>query len=306
MRDAPTPATSPLKGGLTLGLSAYLLWGLLPIFFKQFGGINPFEVIAQRILWSLVVMVPVVLLSGSGVEFARILRSPRLIGVLAASSVAIAINWSTYVVAVMHGHVLAASLGYFLSPLLNVVLGRLVFSEAVSRQQWAAVGIAALGTGMLALGALDTLWVSLVLTVSWGLYATIRKLAPVGAISGLAIETLLLAPVALGYAMWLCAHDAMVFGSDLRFTALFMLAGIVTSLPLVLFTAAARKIPLSLLGLLQYIAPSLQFLCGALIYAEPLNYSQLACFGLIWVALVLFTGDALKRARQPQPTERSA
>lgn len=283
--------------GILYGLGAYLFWGFLPLYFKLLDHVGAVEVVASRVLWSLVLLLFILALRGSLGEFARVIRNPRLLLVLSASAALIAVNWLVYVWAVNAHHVVAASLGYFLNPLVNVLLGFGVLKERLGRLQWASVALAATGVAILAGAALDTLWISLALAISFGLYGLIRKLAPVTALQGLAAETLILVPFSLAYLGWLQSSSGIATGADAWTTFLLALSGVVTSVPLLLFAVAAKRMPYSTLGLLQYIAPTLQFIIGVWGFGEPLSSGQLWSFGLIWAGLAIFTADSLRRAR---------
>lgn len=290
---------------MSAAVAAYGLWGLLPIFFRLLHHVSSGEVVAQRILWSLVLIV-VLIAARSGLgTLAAVMRTKRVMMALAVSAVMIAINWLTYVWAVNSGHVLAASLGYFLNPLVNVALGVVVFKERLRRGQTIALAVAALGVAILAMAALQTLWISVTLAVSFAFYGLVRKMTPVAPMAGLSVETLLLAPLALGWLAWTAMHGTLAFGQDVPTTALLIVSGAVTTVPLVLFAVAAQKLPMATLGLLQYIAPTMQFLCGILLFGETLGRAQIVCFGLIWIGLILFVADSYRAARLARTSLRS-
>lgn len=253
---------------------------------------------AQRIIWSLLLILLLLAVRTSMAAFGAALREPKLVAPLALSALLIAGNWLTYVWAVNQGHVLAASLGYFLNPLVNVALGVLVLKEKLRRRQMIAIGIAAAGVTILAASAITTLWISLSLAFTFAFYGLVRKLTPVAPLPGLGVETALLAPLALVYLLWETQHGGMDFGQDAGTSALLMLAGAVTTVPLVLFATAAQRLPMATLGLLQYMAPTLQFLCGILLFGETLSTGQMLSFGLIWTGLILFAGDGIASARR--------
>ncbi|AUW56860.1 EamA family transporter RarD [Sphingobium sp. SCG-1] len=285
--------------GLPFGIAAYGMWGLLPIYFKLLSDVEPLELVSSRVLFSLIFMGVVLTATGALREFGRTLRHRATMIAMTGSATLIAINWLTYIWAVNGGHVVGASLGYFLNPLINVLLGVLVLKEKLRRAQMAAIFVAALGVIVMAASALQTLWVSLVLALSFAFYGLIRKTADVGPRQGLAAETLILTPIAGCYMIWLASNSTMTFGIDAGTSTLLALSGIITSVPLLLFATAARRLPLTTLGLLQYIAPTLQFIIGIL-YGETLSGGQMVSFGLIWAGLVLFTVDSvgnLRRAR---------
>lgn len=283
--------------GLPHGIAAYLSWGLLPIYFKLLPDVGAVEMVASRILWSLLLMAAILAATGALREFGRNLRNGRVMLAMTGSATLIGINWLVYIWAVGEGHILGASLGYFLNPLVNVALGVLVLKERLRGLQSVAILFAAVGVAMMAVSALATLWISLTLAFSFALYGLIRKVAPIGPRQGLAAETLILSPLAAAYLIWLASSGTVHFGSDPKTTILLILSGIVTSVPLLLFATAARRMPLSALGLLQYLAPTLQFIVG-LFYGEHLSGSQLAAFAVIWMGLVIFTADSIRTVRQ--------
>jgi chloramphenicol-sensitive protein RarD len=287
------------RAGLMFGVGAYLLWGVMPLYFKALAHVGPAEIVAHRILWSLVFLAALIALWRRWPAVRAALANRRALGLLALTAMLIAINWLVYIYAVVSGHVLEGSLGYYLNPLVNILLGVVILKERLSRLQIAATLIAAAGVVVLAAGAGSGLWISLVLAVSFASYGFLRKIAPVDALEGLSIETVILAPLALGWVLWLQQAGA---GSFLAFgpaTALLLaLGGAVTAVPLLLFTAAARRLPYSTLGFLQYLAPSLQFLLAVLAFGEPLTRAHAICFGAIWTALALFTFDGLRAAHR--------
>ncbi len=287
-----------MRRGLLAAIGAYALWGLLPLFFRLLHHVDAIEIVTQRVLWSLLLILAILAARGALPAFMATLRNPRLAVPLGGSAVMIAINWLTYVWAVNSDHVVAASLGYFLNPLVNVVLGVLVLKEKLRRGQIAAIGVAAIGVAILAASAVTTLWISLTLAFSFAFYGLLRKLTPVAPMTGLGVETALLTPLAIAYLVWESGHGGVGFGQDAPTTALLVLAGGVTTVPLVLFAMAAQRLPMATLGLMQYIAPTLQFLCGVLLLGETLSTGQMASFGLIWVGLILFASDGIAHARR--------
>ncbi|MFC3440324.1 EamA family transporter RarD [Sphingobium rhizovicinum] len=279
-------------------VGAYGLWGLLPLFFRLLHHVDPVEIVTQRVLWSLLLILALLALRNGLPPFLAALRNARLVLPLAGSALMIGINWLTYVWAVNDGHVVAASLGYFLNPLVNVMLGVLVLKERLRRPQMLAIGVASIGVAILAASALTTLWISLALAFSFAFYALLRKLTPVAPMTGLGVETLLLTPLAIAYLVWELRHGGVGFGQDAPTTALLIVSGAVTTVPLVLFAIAAQRLPMATLGLLQYLAPTLQFLCGIWLFGERLSVGQMASFGLIWLGLILFATDGIATARR--------
>ncbi len=286
------------RTGLIHGLAAYGLWGMLPLYFKLFPGVSSVEIVAHRIVWSVAFLAGLMGVTRLYPAFLAALRQPRILGALALSALLIAANWLVFIWAVNDGHVLAASLGYFLNPLANILLGMTFLGERLRRGQMLALLVATAGVAILAVGELQTLWISLTLAISFALYGLVRKLTPVPAPVGLAVETVVLLGPALAALGWFAAQGTLGFGRDGVQTALLIGTGVVTSVPLMLFASAARRLSLGTLGLLQYVAPSLQFLTGYLLLGEPLSPARLASFGLIWLALALFVGEGVQTARR--------
>ena len=281
--------------GLSLGIGAYALWGILPIYFKAIAEVGPVDIVAHRVVWSVPFLALLLALFGGFRDVRSALRSGRTVAFLSVTAVLIATNWLLYVYAVTSGQILASSLGYYLNPLLNVLLGRVLLKERLSGLQWAAVAIAAAGITGLAIQAVGQLWISLALAITFSTYGLLRKIAPVEAVAGLAVETGLLFPVALLWLGWSIAAGEPAFGPANRDAPLLLLAGIASTVPLILFTAAARRLAYSTLGMLQFIAPTLQFLCAVLLYGEQFTRWHALAFGSIWLALGLYV-TALVRA----------
>lgn len=297
MAQAPAPAGGD-QGGLPYALAAYAIWGFVPLFFKLLTTVPPVEVLAQRIVWSLPLCFLIMAFRRQIGEYLAALKDWRALRLLLASSVLIAVNWLVYIFAIFTDHVLAASLGYYLNPLVNVMLGMIFLGERLSRLQALAVAIAGVGVAILLAGALDTLWISLTLAFSFGTYGLIRKIVPVGSLPGLAIETTLLLPLSLaaaGYYIWL--GDGRGFGADTGISWLLAAGGVVTAVPLLLFATAARKMSYAALGFVQYLAPSIAFLLSLFVFDEPLKPAQLACFVLIWTSIALFSFDMWRKMR---------
>ena len=291
------------RRGLFYGIAAYGLWGVLPIYFKAVDAVAAVDIVAHRILWSLPFLALLLALSRAWNQVGKAFRDRRTLLLLVVTAVLIGANWLLYVYAVTSGHILAASLGYYLNPLANVLLGRFVLKERLSRLQWAAVAIAAAGISALAAGALGQLWISLVLCVSFAAYGLLRKIASVDSVAGLAIETALLAPLAVAWLAWGVAVGHPAFGTTATDSLLLVLAGIVSTTPLLLFTAAARRLRYSTLGMLQFLAPTLQFLLAVFAYGERFTAAHAVAFGAIWAALALYMFAFLRRPRAPVPPE---
>jgi chloramphenicol-sensitive protein RarD len=298
--DAPATARPQTlsRAGLGLGIGAYTAWGLMPLYFKLLLGVPALAIVAHRIAWSFLLLGGLISLQRAWPAVRAAIGEPRTVRLLAATAVLIGINWLLYVYAVNSGHILAASLGYYLNPLANILLGRFVLGEPLSRPQWVAVALAAVGVAILAVGALSHLWISLALCVSFALYGLLRKVATVEATAGLGIETALLLPVAVGWLVWASLTTTMpVWGESGTDTVLLVLAGIVSTVPLLLFTAAARLLPYSTLGILQFIAPTLQFLVAVFLFGEPFTTAHAAAFACIWTAAAIYLISALRAAR---------
>lgn len=278
---------------------AYILWGLFPLYIKQIVHVPALEIVLHRSAWSLVFVLGLLVLLRRFAWMGPVLRQPRTLAVFTLSALLLGGNWLLYVWAVNAGRVLDASLGYFINPLINVVLGTLVLKERPRPVQWAAVALAAAGVLWLAVGAGHLPWVSLVLAMSFGLYGLLRKTATLGAIEGLALETLLLAPLAVGGLLWLALAGHAHFGQGDIATDLWLLAaGPFTAVPLLLFASGARRVSMATLGLLQYLGPSIQFVLGVFLYQEPFSASRGIGFVLIWAALALYSAESWRLMRR--------
>ncbi|KQM20010.1 hypothetical protein ASE73_04460 [Sphingomonas sp. Leaf24] len=287
------------RQGLAFGVGAYVLWGLLPLYFRLLGPIDAGEIVAQRVLWSALLVAGIVLAVRRGPQLRAAFADRKALAYLIASAAFIAINWLVYVWAVLHGQVLAASLAYFLNPLLSVLLGVVLLGERMNRTQGVAVALAGAGVALFAFGSSwIALGISLSLAISFALYGLIRKTVSVGALEGLMVETTLLAPVALGYLLWLGSKQPTAFEQGAGMAAKLVLAGAVTTAPLLLFAAAARRLRLATMGMLQFIAPSLQFLLAIVVFGETLTPTRLACFGLIWAGLAVYVVGGRRPGRQ--------
>jgi chloramphenicol-sensitive protein RarD len=278
-------------------LAAYGLWGLLPIYWKALHGIPLGEVLAHRVLWSAVTIVLLLAAVKRMPDFLRVLKDPRKRLLLGVSAVLIGCNWSIYILAVYRGELVQASLGYYINPLMSVGLGVAILREKLSRTQIAAVALAALGVLILGMHHKGLPWVALGLAFSFALYGYMKKRLGVESLTGLAIETLWLSPVAAGYLAWLSWHHApQAFAASAGSTALLIGAGAITLAPLFFFNGAARRLPLSTLGFYQYLSPSIQLVMAVLWFHEPFTRLHGMAFGLIWAALALYTVDAIRKA----------
>jgi len=292
------------RSGLAAGVGAYLLWGLFPLYWPLLEPAAPVEILAHRIAWSLVFLVAV-LAATTGFRWLPVLGRRRA-ALLTLAAVLVTINWGTYIYGVNSEHVVETSLGYFINPLVTVALAVGVLRERLSRPQWLAVLIAAVGVTVLALDYGRPPWIALVLAFSFGSYGLVKKRAGVDGTQSLTFETAVLVVPALAYLLWLGADGRGTFTSEgAGHTALLAAGGIFTAVPLMLFGASAIRIRLSTLGLLQFIAPVMQFLIGVLVYDEPMPLSRLAGFALVWIALLVFMADAIndvRRGRMIAPT----
>lgn len=297
MTQLQTPEGASVRTGLIQGIGAYFIWGLLPLYFLPLKSVGSGEIVADRIVWSLLLLTGIVVVTRRTAQLRSAIADRRAMLMLMASAVLIAVNWLVYIWAIQHGHVLEASLGYFLNPLINVVLGVALLRERLTMAQAVAVALAACGVIVLAMGAGDGLWISLTLGMSFGLYGLVRKVVRVESLEGLTIETALLSPLALGYAAMLASQGELIFGRTPGITTLLILSGIVTAVPLLLFAASARKLRYSTIGLLQYLAPTLQFITAITIFGEPMTRAHTICFVLIWSGLALYVISSLRPAR---------
>jgi chloramphenicol-sensitive protein RarD len=294
------PVTSPAAGrarGYAYALGAYTIWGLIPVYFKLVATAPPLELLSHRVLWALAMLVPIGWRRDGLAELARALRSRGARLGLCVSTFLIGVNWLIYIWAVFGGRIVEASLGYFLTPLVSVLLGVAVLKERVERTVVIALAIAACGVLWLTLLAGRAPWIAIGLALSFGSYGLARKLVRhVGAVAGLTVETALLSPLALGYLLWAREKGTLAFQSESPLLAgLLVLAGPITAIPLLMFAGAVARLPLSSLGFLQYVSPSMQFLLAVLVYDEPFSATQAGAFGLIWLALVVFAVHTLRR-----------
>ena len=301
-----SPRPVPMPSGPLAAALAYILWGLFPLYIKQVAQVPALEIVLHRSAWSLLFVFGLLLWLRRFAWLGPVLRQPRTLALFALSALLLACNWLLYVWAVNAGRLLDASLGYFINPLVNVVLGYAVLHERPRPLQWAAVALAAAGVLWLAIGAGHLPWVSVVLALSFGLYGLLRKTATLGAIEGLALETLLLAPLAFGGLAVLAFTGQGHFAQgDWPTDAWLLAAGPLTAVPLLLFASGARRVSMATLGLLQYLSPSIQFVLGVFLYQEPLSTRRGIGFLLIWAALALYSAESwrvLRRSRASATT----
>ncbi|MFO0966489.1 MAG: EamA family transporter RarD [Gemmataceae bacterium] len=303
---APHPAAARLREGLVYGLVAYGWWGLVPLYFRLLiGRVGSFDILAHRILWSMVFLALVLRVTGRWVKVRKVLRLRPVVLVLAVTTVLIAVNWLCYILAVEWRQVVQASLGYFITPLVSVVLGMVFLKERLRRLQGLALVLAATGVLGLALLVGDWPWIALALAFSFSFYGLLRKRLPIDGLVGLSVETMFLVPPALLFfaISWLITPaDAWEF--DLGFALLLACSGVITAVPLLCFGQAAQRLPLSTLGFLQYISPTVQFFLAVLVFHEDFTLEQLYCFLFIWSGLVLFTIDSYRLYRRVTPPPR--
>jgi chloramphenicol-sensitive protein RarD len=288
--------SGPPRTALAAGLGAFLIWGLLPIYFKAMAAAGSTEIVAHRIVWAALLIAAFVWMTGQAARTLSLLARPRLLAGLAGSAGLLAVNWLVFIWAVNNDRVLETSLGYFINPLVNVALGVAFLGERLRPAQWLAVALAAAGVGIMAIGSGALPWVPLALALSFGLYGLMRKVMPVDPVAGLLVETALMAPVALAYLVWLGRTGAGTFlaGSP-ALDAMLVATGIATAVPMTLFVIAARGLPLATLGFIQYLSPSATFLLGVFLYREPLTGSGAATFAMVWAGLALYSVDLLRR-----------
>jgi chloramphenicol-sensitive protein RarD len=284
----------PTRSGAAYALLAYGAWGVAPAYWKALGSVPPLEILAHRVAWS-VVFAAVLLCVGRRFGELRAAATRRGLAILLVTAALIAANWGIFIWAVAAGRIVATSIGYFLTPLVNVALGVAFLRERPSPLQWAALALGAVGVAVVGAGANGTWGISLALAVSFGVYGLLRKVAPVSSLAGFAIESALVAPVALAYLVWLDARGAGALGSaDAATTALLVGAGVVTAAPLLWFAAAARRLPLTVLSQFQYLAPSTALVLAVAVYGEPFTRAHAMAFGAIWSGLALYAFDALR------------
>lgn len=284
--------------GVLFAGGAYFLWGIFPLFWRELKGVDATELIAHRVVWSLFFVLALSYFLGSWEDVKRAFASPRLVGLHLLSGAMLTVNWLVYVWGVNSGRVLEMSLGYFLVPLLNAGLGKLVLREHLRPVQWCALALAGVGILCQFTALRDFPWAALTIALSWGFYALMRKRSPLDSVAGLAVETALFTPLAGAFLVWKAWHGLGALGhSDSWVTFLVFSTGIVTAIPLIFFAAGARRLRFTTLGLLQYLSPSMTFLLGAFLYHEALTNGKIVSFGLIWLALVLYSIDGLLRSR---------
>jgi chloramphenicol-sensitive protein RarD len=291
-------STNPSRRGVAYGLAAYALWGAVPLFWPLVGRASALELLAHRVIWSLVICVLLLATVVPKGWWARV-GSVRSLLLLGAAAAFVSVNWGVYIWAVNAGHVVETSLGYYINPILSIVLGVVLLRERLAALQWASVGLAALAVVVLTVDYGRLPWIALTLAASFATYGFLKKKVNGGAVDTLAVESAMLTPIALGYLIFLQATASLTFGHlGVTHSLLLIATGLVTVVPLLCFAAATTRLPLSTLGLLQYVAPTLQFLLGVLYFGESMSVGRWIGFGLVWLALVILTADGVRAARK--------
>lgn len=300
------PNNDQYKQGLLFAFAAYIMWGVAPIYFKALVGIGAVDILLHRVIWSFAFILLVILLVTGFSKIKKLFKDRKRLGLLGITSIIIAFNWLLFIWAVNNDHMLDASLGYYINPLLNVVLGTLFLGERLRKLQWVAVVIAfaAVMVEVISFGSIP--WISLALASSFGVYGLMRKKINIDAISGLFVETLFLLPFALIYVLVIDNSSLELLTGDWTLTLLIISAGVVTTLPLLAFSAAAIRIPLSTLGFIQYIGPSLMLLLAVFFYGEDFQIQKAFTFGLIWLALIVYTSDSVKHGMKQRKLRKNS
>lgn len=286
------------RDGLTAGLAAYLMWGFLPVYFVLVREVDPTEVLAHRVIWAVPFGALILSCRRQWAEVGRALTHRAMLGWLSLSAIFIGMNWFVYIWAIQDGRILETSLGYYINPLTNMLVGYFLFGERLRRFQGVAVALAAVGVTVLTVSGTEVPWVALFLAVSFTVYAAVRKKVVIGGMPGLFVETVLLLPLAIAWFAVLFSSSQMVFATgSVSMNISLMLAGPITALPLLCFALAARRLSLTTIGFMQFLAPTIQF-CTGLYFGEELTTAHLICFGFIWTAVALFIFDALQSAKR--------
>jgi chloramphenicol-sensitive protein RarD len=287
------------RRGFFLGAAAYAMWGLFPLYWPLLKPAGAVEILAHRVFWSLVVMLLLVVLLGRSRRLRAVIAHRRTLRILSFAALVIAVNWGAYIWGVNNGHVVETSLGYFINPLVTVLMAVVVLGEQLRRLQWVALGIAFLAVVGLTVEYGRPPWVALALAFSFAFYGLAKKKANVGAVESLSVETLILAPVAAGYILWLMSQGTSSFGTQgVGHAVLLTTTGVVTAVPLICFGAAATRVSLTTIGLLQYLAPTIQFALGVLVFREAMPAMRWVGFMLVWLALAIFTYEAITHRRR--------
>ncbi len=298
MADTPVPSQNvDTPKGLALAVTAYVLWGFLPLYMKALDHLGPFEVVAHRVIWSVPVAGLLLVALGRTRDLKAALGNPKMLGMAAVTAALISINWAIYVWAISTGHALDAALGYYINPLFSIALGALLLRESLTRTQLLAIGLAALGVVVLVLEAGRLPWAALSLMVTWGFYAFFKRSLPIGPNQGFLLEVLILLIPALVYVTWLGVQGSGHFGVRLSDTLLLSCAGVVTAVPLLVYANGAKLVRLSTMGILQYIAPTMIFITAVTVFGEQIDRGRMIAFPLIWSALVVYSIPMIRQAR---------
>ena len=302
MSDTSNPKNEDSLSGFSYAMTAYVLWGFLPLYMKALSHVPPVEVIAHRVLWSLPIALGVILWLGRTQDLRQAFRTPRTLMMGATTAALISVNWGIYVWAIGAGYALEAALGYYINPLFSVLLGRVLLKEQLTRAQWAAIGLAAAAVALLTIEAGRLPVVALGLTVTWGFYAYLKKSLPIGPNQGFTLEVMLLSPLALGYLVWAGWHGQTHFLQGVGQDDLLLIGtGLVTAIPLMIYANGAKRLRLSTIAMLQYTAPTMIFLIAVFVFDEPFGSVRLIAFPMIWAALVIYTVSLLRaRGRRGQ------
>jgi chloramphenicol-sensitive protein RarD len=295
---SPAPKNEDSLRGFGFALTAYLLWGFLPLFMKAVAHISPAEVIAHRIIWSIPIAGAVLWATGRSADLRAALRNPKMLGMASVTAALITVNWGIYVWAIGSGHALDAALGYYINPLFSVFLGAVLLGERLSRAQMGAIALAAIAVAVLTYDAGKLPITALGLTVSWGFYAYFKKSLPIGPNQGFFLEILILLAPAIGYVIWLQSHGTGHFiAGNTRDTILLLCCGLVTAMPLMIYANGAKLLRLSTIGIMQYIAPTMIFLIAVFVFDEPFGRAKMIAFPMIWVALLIYSTSMIVQAR---------
>ena len=288
--------------GIWYAAGAYIIWGLFPIYWKQLENVPALQLLGNRIIWSFLLLIGIVFFTQQFQPFRGEALKGRVLGVYSIAAVLISVNWLTYVWAVNAGYIVESSLGYFINPLLSVLLGVIILRERLRPMQWLAVALAALGVLYLTVIYGRPPWIALTLAFTFGLYGLVKKIAPLGSLYGLTLETgILFLPALLYLAYAQISGSGALFNDGPRTDILLIGAGVVTAIPLLMFASAAKKITLTMVGLMQFIAPTLQFMIGVFLYNEPFSHNQLIGFSIVWLALIIFWLEGVFASRMPSP-----
>ncbi len=301
MSDLAPPKNEDSLSGFVFALTAYVMWGFLPLYMKALAHVPPAEVIAHRVLWSLPIALTVILWMRRTADLRTALRTPRMLGMAVVTAALISVNWGIYVWAIGAGFALEAALGYYINPLFSVLLGRVLLNERLTRTQWAAIALAGAAVALLTIEAGRLPVVALGLTVTWGAYAYLKKSLPIGPNQGFTLEVMLLAPLALGYLVWAQVQGQAHFGQGVgRDDLLLIGTGVVTAVPLMIYANGAKRLRLSTIAMMQYIAPTMIFLTAVFVFGEPFGQVRMIAFPMIWAALVIYTVSMLRQRKRDQ------